>query len=723
MRTQTLFAVMFSICALNGCTKTKNVGACGDGFLDPGEACDQDQSTVSNCSELGFYLQNGSVGCDSDCTLILTACSLSCGDGLIQVLYGEQCEGGELGGATCENQGLGGGTLGCNDDCRFDSSGCEVHAVCGDGTILSPFEQCEDDDLDGQTCQSLGWYDGMLACGLDCRYDLASCRSFGKCGDGSIQAIFSEQCEGTQLGDATCESLGQYPGTLRCKLDCTFDLGECGGSCGDDLVQASGGELCDGMDLDGQTCESHGQYPGLLACASDCGAFVLDGCGGYCGDLVIQSTQGESCDGSNLGEVTCLDFNRFFGAPGCDATCTGVAGNCRIMEAWGSNGQEVGRSVATDAAGHLYVAGTTGAALDGQTPIGLDDAFLTKYGSDGTRLWTRQWGSTQEDQAFDVMVDADGSVFVTGHTRGAFDGQSHVGRTDVFLSKFTPDGTRLWTRFWGSSTYDYGLRVAAGGTGVLYLAGHSDGTMPGATNAGNFDYFLIKVNATDGSQLWLRQAGNNMDNTLGGMTPVSDGVLLTGTTFGGLDGQIPFPGNLTSDVFLVKYDDAGNRLWTQVWGSALIDSGTAVHSDASGHAFVTGRTMDAMDGNVALGSDDFFLTRFDADGTRQWTRQWGTPQADQANHVRVLPSGVILVAGACYGILPGQASFGGADIALSSFDATGTPLGAIQSGTTTDDIPYGIGVDPAGHVFVTGVTSNAVGGSTGQDVFLLFLPQ
>src|SRR5262249_42218640 len=73
--------------------------------------------------------------------------SASCGNGTIDP--GEACEGTNLKGATCQSQGFPeGGTLLCTN-CKLDTSGCYV---CGNGVVQGP-EQCDGTNLNGQTCQ------------------------------------------------------------------------------------------------------------------------------------------------------------------------------------------------------------------------------------------------------------------------------------------------------------------------------------------------------------------------------------------------------------------------------------------------------------------------------------------------------------------------------------------------------------------------------------------
>ena len=112
--------------------------------------------------ELGYYRQTGNLVCTSDCTLDLSVCEEYCGDGVRHELY-EDCDQQEFGGVTCDSLGLGGGNLACTSECIIDTSSCEIQPVCGDQVILEPVEECEGDDLQGESCQTQGFSGGTLA--------------------------------------------------------------------------------------------------------------------------------------------------------------------------------------------------------------------------------------------------------------------------------------------------------------------------------------------------------------------------------------------------------------------------------------------------------------------------------------------------------------------------------------------------------------------------------
>ena len=102
----------------------------------------------------------------------------TCGNNLAE--SPEVCDGTDLNGQTCVSQGFaGGGTLACNGTCTgFDTSGCIGGPVCGNG-VVETGEACDGGNLNGATCQSLGFSGGTLACSGSCTFDTSGCTSGG----------------------------------------------------------------------------------------------------------------------------------------------------------------------------------------------------------------------------------------------------------------------------------------------------------------------------------------------------------------------------------------------------------------------------------------------------------------------------------------------------------------------------------------------------------------
>ena len=133
----------------------------------------------------------------------------------------------------------------------------------------------------------------------------------------------------------------------------------------------------------------------------------------------------------------------------------------------GTSEWESTSSVAVDLEGNVFITGWTAGALGGPFQ-GWHDAFLAKYDTLGTLLWTRQWGTTKVDDGSSVTVDATGNVLVSGATTGAMGG-ANQGGYDAFLSKWDTSGTLLWTEQLGTSADDLSRSVAWGTSGDVFI--------------------------------------------------------------------------------------------------------------------------------------------------------------------------------------------------------------------------------------------------------------
>jgi hypothetical protein len=299
---------------------------CGDNAITGTEQCDATQLGGNTCRTIAGSFTGGTLGCTATCSFDTSGCTTGaevCGNGDQET--GEECDGNDLGGATCASVGAFlGGTLGCQGDCTFDVSLCEAAPSCGDH-VRNGTEDCDDADLGAATCLTVGAYvGGTLGCRSDCTFDVSLCEAEIDCGNGDIDA--PEQCDGTNLNNATCLTIagGYVGGVLACGGDCRFDVTGCiAPACGDDVIN-QGTESCDGTDLGDETCESVGSFTGgVLACTAGC-AFDTTGCIAppTCGNGTLDAF--EPCDATLLGGATCLTVPGGFGSGvlACAGDCT-----------------------------------------------------------------------------------------------------------------------------------------------------------------------------------------------------------------------------------------------------------------------------------------------------------------------------------------------------------------------------------------------------------------
>jgi len=319
-----------------------------------------------------------------------------------------------------------------------------------------------------------------------------------------------------------------------------------------------------------------------------------------------------------------------FGAGNYDAFLVKYdsAGNQLWNVTWGGSNHDCGYGVTTDSY-NTYICGYTGSF-----GAGSDDAFLAKYDSAGNQLWNVTWGDSSEEYGFDVAVDGYSNVYLCGHTNGF-----GAGSYDAFLAKYDSAGNQLWNVTWGGSNVEYGYGVDMDSNNNAYLCGKTY-----SFGAGGWDAFLVKYDSA-GNQLWnVTWGGSNDDGSYSVAVDSANGAYLCGETSSFGAGSY--------DAFLAKYDSAGNQLWNVTWGGSNDDYGKGVTVDRYKKAYICGYTD-----SYGAGGDDAFLLKYDPAGNKLWTVLWGGPLSDTGCDVAIYHSNNIYLCGdtSSFGLAGGDA--------------------------------------------------------------------
>ncbi len=366
-------------------------------------------------------------------------------------------------------------------------------------------------------------------------------------------------------------------------------------------------------------------------------------------------------------------------------------------------GDDRAYEAASDGTG-VYVGGTTDWAFPGYINAGSVDAFVRKYGPDGNEAWTRQFGTLNIDEVTGISV-AGGAVYVAGRTDGPLPGQTHAGLVDAFLRRYDPDGNEVWTREFGSPYSDLAKAVAADASGI-YVAGLTYGTLPGQGSSGIVDAFVRKYTA-DGNEAWTRQFGTPQGDEAWAVSVSPTGVYVAGPTRGIFPGQTHAG---SDDAFVRKYSVDGAELWTREFGTAGLEWPYSVSADATG-VYVAGWTDGAFPGYPNAGLLDIFVRRYGPDGNEAWTRQFGTPNIDGAFAALATGSGVV-VAGALDEV---EYSYDAGDAFARGYDADGTEAWTLRFGTLDLDAALALAPAPTGF-YVAGLTFGLFPNATTEGV-------
>jgi hypothetical protein len=152
-----------------------------------------------------------------------------------------------------------------------------------------------------------------------------------------------------------------------------------------------------------------------------------------------------------------------------------------------SDHTDVAYALTSDAYSNVYVAGSFSGTVDfdpgpdvfNLTSLGSTDAFVYKMTHDGSLLWAKRIGGPQTDNAYDIALDADGNIVITGsfHTIIDFDPGPNVveigsyGQEDVFVEKLSPVGNYIWAKRIGGGGRDEPQSLAIDESNDIYITG------------------------------------------------------------------------------------------------------------------------------------------------------------------------------------------------------------------------------------------------------------
>ncbi|MGA9658690.1 MAG: transcriptional regulator [Asticcacaulis sp.] len=231
-----------------------------------------------------------------------------------------------------------------------------------------------------------------------------------------------------------------------------------------------------------------------------------------------------------------------------------------------------------------------------------------------------------------------------------------------------------------------------------------------------------------------------------GQTALPESVSNVRATAAGTDGSVYVLADITDktdgqtikgtqDVALIKYDSAGNIVYTRTLGASDTASGYNLAISDDGKVAISGTVTGALDigkttittygsganqisststTNVSLnGADktttDSFVTVFDATGVEQWSQRLGSSAVDEVTSVAFGDDGSVYVGGRTQGLMQGaDQSKGSWDGYVVGLTAEGKSKFTLQTGTANSDTVSQIAVD-GDNLYVAGVENgNAV---------------
>jgi Beta-propeller repeat len=511
-----------------------------------------------------------------------------CGDGKLDTETGELCDIDVFSASATPTAAMCGG-----ESFRRCTANCvPVCVSCGNFTIDTSFnEVCDGTNLNQQSCETLGYYGGTLQCSLNClEFDYENCT--GYCGDQIINDGEGEVCDTNSFAGADCsdstDSMISDDGTILCSDTCQLDFSQCL-RCGDGEINVIG-EECDGTELNGETCD------GTVVCNNNC-TLNYENCN-TCGNGIVDD--GEECDGTALNGSVCGDFGFSNGELLCDDNCNLMNISCySIYDSTAT--KVVGNSIVADNNGFIYITGKS-TIIDS-----FGNIFVAKYTLDGSEVWFNEFDTGLLDTGHDIVFDGTDYLYIAGES--AFDSSDS---TPVII-KLNTDGVLQWGEI---KTYPhnnaryFSLKIYQNS---IYATGVSDAS-----------FIITRVSTSSGLESWAKiYASTAYDNSKSITGDSSGNIYICGKTNGNFDGN--HSSNNAPDIIIAKYNSDGTNLWKKQIGD--LDDAEYCRDIIlnSNYLYLTGFTTS--------NNMDIIIAKFSTEGTEIWTKIEGGGELDMGNSI------------------------------------------------------------------------------------------
>ncbi len=236
------------------------------------------------------------------------------------------------------------------------------------------------------------------------------------------------------------------------------------------------------------------------------------------------------------------------------------------------NGYESGEGIVIDKEDNIYVAGIV------ESVIFYVDFELLKFNSSGALIFTQTWGDTDTDWAYDIAIDNEGDIYITGSTH-----IPDLEKTDLCLIKLNKSGSLNWSSTWGGQYADWGESLVIDELNNIYVAATTN-----SYGSGWKDIAILKYNHTGGLEWNKTWGGTEIDMAEGIAMDSHNNIYLLGTTksFGG------------QDLCILKYNISGELQWEKILQSNTPDMGIEIEIDMfdNNKIYITG----AINGEFTL---------------------------------------------------------------------------------------------------------------------------
>lgn len=329
-----------------------------------------------------------------------------------------------------------------------------------------------------------------------------------------------------------------------------------------------------------------------------------------------------------------------------------------FVEEWpvthGGQGFDVGNCIVKAGEEGYFIAGTT-ESFGG----GAQDAWLVKLYENASERWSRVFGGgADESSHFVIPIQQKTGYLLAANT------ESHgYGKSDGWMLKMRDIYDEEWAENFGNTGVNYVYEVAQiPNQEAFVFCGKIQ-----VDETSDFEYWLVKFDA-GGSQRWSYTYGGTEDDVAYSLACTHDGGFA-------IAGSTKSMGNGGEDVYLIKTDANGTKLWEKTFGGSEDDVAYSLKKTHDNGFILTGFTS-----SYGEGAKDLWLIKTDQDGNQLWTKTFGGEGDEEGKCVIQTPNHSYAITG--YTTSEGE---GGKDLWFVKTDSLGNQTEAQTFGGNLDD--------------------------------------
>ncbi|MHA2053550.1 MAG: SBBP repeat-containing protein [Candidatus Hodarchaeales archaeon] len=239
------------------------------------------------------------------------------------------------------------------------------------------------------------------------------------------------------------------------------------------------------------------------------------------------------------------------------------------------------------------------------------DAIISKFDSDGQLIWSTYFGGTDRDSGQSIGLDSMNNIYIVGVTNSAdfpitndSSESSYIGGDyDLFITKIAPNGTLLYSSYFGTNGYDYSEDSEMDNSGNLVIIGSTSGSnLPVTSDAyqssrrGSTDGFIARIADDCSSIIYCTYFGGSIGSAFGSIDiDNEDNILVDGVNMRG-DFPVTEDAYKSStegeyrDFFIAKFNSSNDLIYCSYFGGSHMDDTFGVSLDNSGNMYFSGRT-------------------------------------------------------------------------------------------------------------------------------------